>query len=94
MVYIQMRYGSDHLVSGCRAWKLRVVRESVGSGEKRNPNFKDKLLLAQCNNRKPASGLVRKSKIIRNTERFCSTEANFVKFSSRILPYVTARIGD
>ena len=34
MVYIQMRYGSDHLVSGCRAWKLRVVRESVGVGKK------------------------------------------------------------
>jgi hypothetical protein len=89
MVYIQIRNGSHHLASGRWAWKHRVVIERVGVGKRRNPNFKDNLLLAQCKNWYPASGLVKKYKKIRNIESFCSNEAAFVKFSSRIMPYVT-----
>jgi len=58
-----MPYGSDHLASGGREWKKRVVRESVGLGKNGNQIAKINFCLPSVRIGNLPQGLSKKSEI-------------------------------
>jgi len=58
-----MPYGSDHLASGGREWKKRVVREIVGLGKNRNQIAKINFCLPNVRTGNLPQGLSKKSEI-------------------------------